>query len=90
MKLSEVISYATNHARFKQFLQERNIPPDSAHSIMAKISTVTERAIEHRIYIDFGHPGQSSNDVRVIVDFNKGTQDFEFIQIDHPVRTTLT
>lgn len=86
MKLSEAIEYATNHQKFLNFLRERKISSDSANSIMAKITNEAKDAIEHRIYIDFGHTGQSSNDVRIIVDFKKETQDFQFIQIDHPIR----
>lgn len=86
MKLSEAIEYATNHEKFLNFLREKRISPDSANSILAKITNESRDAIEHRIYIDFGRVGQSSNDVRIIVDFNKATEDFQFIQIDHPIR----
>ena len=86
MKLSEVIQYATNHDKFLEFLSHRHINPDSAHEILAKISNVTDSTIEHIIYVDFGNPGQSSNDVRVIVDYDKNTHDFVFIQIDSPTR----
>ena len=86
MKLSEAINYATNHNRFLSFLQQRAINPDSAHEILGKITNVTDSTIEHRIYIDFGNKGQSSKDVRIIVDYNKITQDFNLIQIDNPER----
>ncbi|MGN6532713.1 MAG: hypothetical protein ACTHK0_13295 [Ginsengibacter sp.] len=86
MKLSEVINYATNHDRFNKFLNQSNINPDSVHELTAKITNVTANTIEHRIYFDFGNPGESTKDVRVIIDFDKRTQDFKFIQIDHPTR----
>lgn len=86
MKLSEAIHYATNHDRFLSFLNQRHINPDSAHEILAKIVNVTDATIEHRIYIDFGNRGQSSNDVRIIIDYDKRTHNFDFIQIDSPKR----
>ena len=86
MKLFQVITYATDHPIFSDFLKRHNINPDSAHQILVKISNVSDTAVEYRIYVDFGTPGQSSNDVRIIVDYNVDTQDFEFIQIDNPVR----
>ena len=87
MKLSEAIEYATNHQNFLSFLKQRNIDPNSAHQILATISNVGNRFVENRIYIDFGAPGQSSNDVRVIVDYDKQAGNFNFIQVDHPQRT---
>lgn len=86
MKLSEVIHYATSHNTFRDFLSQRRINPDSAHEILAKITNETDSTIEHRIYIDFGNRGSSSNDVRVIIDYNKNSRDFAFIQIDSPTR----
>lgn len=86
MKLSEVIDFATNHDMFIQFLRQSNINPDSVHELTAKITNVTADAIEHRIYFDFGNPGSGTQDVRVIIDFDKTTRNFKFIQIDHPTR----
>lgn len=86
MKLSDAIQYATEHDNFLSFLKQRNIDPNSAHQVLATISNVNEKFVESRIYIDFGTPGQSSNDVRIIIDYNKQTGDFSFIQIDYPKR----
>ena len=86
MKLSEVVDFATNHDRFNEFLEQSNIDPDSVHQLTAKITNVTANTIEHRIFFDFGNAGESTKDVRVIVDLDKNTRDFKFIQIDHPTR----
>jgi hypothetical protein len=86
MKLSEAINYATSHDRFLEFLREKNIDPNSAHEILAKITNVTGTAIEHRIYVDYGRPGESINDIRVIVDYNINSGNFVFIQIDNRSR----
>lgn len=84
MKLSQIIEFATEHEIFLNFIQEHQIEIDSAHQILAKITNVTEKAVEHRIYIDFGNVGQSTSDVRIIVDYDIQQQNFNFIQIDNP------
>ena len=86
MKLSQVISFATEHQTFLNFMKNHKIEIDSAHQILAKITNVNEKAVEHRIYIDFGNVGQSTNDVRIIIDYDRQKQNFNFIQIDNPGR----
>ncbi|MFT3703035.1 MAG: hypothetical protein QM802_11730 [Agriterribacter sp.] len=86
MKLSEAIAFATSHKSFVNFLATRNINPDSAHHITVKVTNLKPNIVEHRLHIDFGDPGQSSDDVRVIVDYIKSSGKFEFIQADFPPR----
>jgi len=86
MKLSHVIEFATQHEIFLDFMKNHNIEIDSAHQILAKITNINEKAVEHRIYIDFGNVGQSTSDVRIIIDYDRQKQNFNFIQIDNPVR----
>ena len=49
MKLSQVIEFATEHPTFLGFMKNHKIEIDSAHQILAKITNVNEKAVEHRI-----------------------------------------
>lgn len=86
MKLLKAIEFVVAHENFIRFLDERRIKPDSAHSILGKLTKSTNEVVEHRIYFDFGARGESPSDIRVIVDYDKISNSFLFIQIDNPLR----
>ncbi len=86
MKLSEAINFAVNHEDFNNFLAQSHLNPDDVHQLTARITKVTDKAVEHMIFFDFGKPGASTSDARAIIDFDKTTHEFKFIQIDHPTQ----
>lgn len=82
MKLVEATIFGTNHKNFLDFLIKENIELNSAWTLFGEI--VPNKSKEKKsisITIDYGNPGKSIGDVKLIIEYNKISGNFTLLDI---------
>lgn len=82
MKLTEAVAFATSHEAFFKFLKSRSINENSASSLHARLAKLEKgKGAWIELIIDYGKPGKSGDDIRIIIYYDIKKGNFNFYSI---------